>query len=40
MYQINVNAQKIFGYSKGELLNKKVNDLMPFIYAKQHDRIL
>lgn len=40
MFQINVNAEKIFGYNKGELLNKKVNDIMPKIYADEHDRVL
>jgi PAS domain S-box-containing protein len=40
MYQVNVNAEKIFGYNKGELQNKKVNDIMPHIYAVEHDKIL
>lgn len=40
MYQVNVNAQKIFGYGRGQLLNKKVNDIMPSIFAVEHDRIL
>lgn len=35
-----MNAEKIFGYSKGELLQRKVNDIMPGIYAEHHDRIL
>lgn len=33
MFQVNVNAERIFGYNRGELLQKKVNDIMPRIYA-------
>lgn len=40
MYQVNLAAEKIFGYNKGELLNKKVNDIMPRTYSNIHDRVL
>ncbi len=40
MYKINMAAEKIFGYSKGELGNRKVNDIMPRIFANFHDKIL
>ena len=40
MYQLNLAAEKIFGYNKGELINRKVNDIMPRIFSIFHDRIL
>lgn len=40
MYQMNVAAEKIFGYNKGELFNRKVNDIMPKTYGIVHDQIL
>ena len=40
IFQTNVNAEKIFGYMKGELINQKVNDIMPKVYADKHDQIL
>lgn len=40
IFQVNVNAEKIFGYTKGELIQRKVNDIMPGVYAEYHDRIL
>ena len=40
MYQVSLNIEKIFGYHKGELLNQKVNEIMPTVYADFHDRIL
>ena len=30
----------IFGYSKNELMNKKINAVMPTIYATHHDNFL
>lgn len=30
----------MFGYASGELLNRKVNDIMPRIISTYHDRIL
>jgi two-component system sensor kinase FixL len=40
MYQVNMAAEKIFGYNKGELVNRKVNDIMPKLISFYHDRIL
>ncbi len=40
MYQMNANAYNLFCYSKNELVNKKVNQIMPRIYAMEHDKIL
>lgn len=40
MYQVNLAAERIFGYNKGELVNRKVNDIMPKLFAIQHDKIL
>ena len=30
---LNMSASKIFGYSKGEIVNRKVNALMPNLYS-------
>lgn len=40
MYQVNLAAERIFGYNKGELVNRKVNDIMPKLFALYHDKIL
>ena len=40
MYQVNTACEKIFGYNKGELVGRKVNDIMPRTIAHFHDRIL
>lgn len=40
MYQVNLAAERIFGYNKGELTNRKVNDIMPRLFALYHDKIL
>jgi PAS domain S-box-containing protein len=40
MYQVNLAAERIFGYNKGELVNRKVNDIMPKLFANHHDKIL
>ena len=40
MYRVNLAAEKIFGYNKGELVNRKVNDIMPKLIANHHDKIL
>jgi PAS domain S-box-containing protein len=37
---LNMSASKMFGYSKSELINRKVNMIMPNIFAKQHDFFL
>jgi len=34
---INLAAASLFGFSKTELMNRKINTLMPPIYAKYHD---
>lgn len=40
MYQVNSSCEKMFGYNKGELQGRKVNDIMPKLFAIFHDRIL
>lgn len=40
MYQVNTACELIFGYGKGELQGRKVNDIMPRIIAYHHDKIL
>ena len=35
-----MSAASFFGYDKGELLNKKVNNIMPNLYARYHDDFL
>lgn len=40
MYQVNTACEKIFGYNKGELQGRKVNDIMPKVFSIFHDRIL
>ncbi|KRX10486.1 PAS domain [Pseudocohnilembus persalinus] len=39
---INVNLAicSMFGYNKNELVNMKINQLMPYIYAQHHDEFL
>ena len=37
---INLAAASLFGYSKAELINRKVNVLMPQIYSKFHDQFI
>ena len=37
---LNMSASKIFGYSKSELINRKVNVLMPNMFSAQHDYFL
>ena len=34
---VNLAAASLFGYNKTELLNRKVNMLMPQVYARSHD---
>jgi len=38
--QFNLSACRIFGYTKAELTGKKINILMPELYAKFHDSVL
>ena len=38
--QFNLSACRLFGYTKVELAGKKINVLMPEMYAKTHDAIL
>ena len=40
MYQVNLACEKIFGYNRGELQGRKVNDIMPRLFAGYHDSIL
>lgn len=40
MYQVNTACEKMFGYNKGELQGRKVNEIMPRLISKYHDRIL
>lgn len=40
MYQVNTACEKIFGYNKGELQGRKVNDIMPKLFSHVHDKIL
>ena len=35
-----MSAASLFGYDKSEILNKKVNNLMPDLYARHHDDFL
>jgi len=37
---INLAAASLFGYNKTELLNRKVNVLMPQVFAKYHDSFI
>jgi PAS domain S-box-containing protein len=34
---INLSVSNLFGYHKTELLNRKINLLMPSLYSKFHD---
>jgi len=38
--QFNMALCRVFGYTKAELTNRKINYLMPDAYAKSHDKIL
>ena len=40
IYQFNLSACRLFGYTKAEFAGKKINFLMPELYAKYHDTIL
>jgi len=40
MTQVDIAAASLFGYDKNELTNKKVNEIMPPLYAKYHDKFL
>lgn len=40
MYQVNTACEIMFGYAKGELQGRKVNDIMPRLIAFHHDKIL
>ena len=40
MTGINLAAASLFGYSKSELINRKVNMLMPDVFANSHDSFL
>jgi hypothetical protein len=35
-----MQAAALFGYAKTELLNRKVNIIMPIIYGDHHDKFL
>lgn len=37
---MNVAAATLFGYNKSEIMNRKINVLMPNIYAKYHDTFI
>ncbi|CAD8111372.1 unnamed protein product [Paramecium sonneborni] len=37
---LNMSASKMFGYSKSELINRKVNILMPNVFAQSHDQFM
>jgi hypothetical protein len=37
---VNLSFTSIYGCNKSDILNKNVNIIMPFIYAKYHDNIL
>lgn len=37
---MNVAAATLFGYNKSEIMNRKINVLMPNIYAKHHDSFI
>lgn len=37
---MNVAAATLFGYNKSEVLNRKINVLMPNIFAKNHDSFI
>jgi PAS domain S-box-containing protein len=40
MTGINLSAATLFGYNKTELINKKVNALMPEVYGEYHDSFI
>ena len=37
---INLSASSIFGYSKAEVVNKKINGFMPSMYGRFHDSFI
>lgn len=37
---LNIAAATLFGYNKTEVLNRKINVLMPSIFSKYHDGFL
>ncbi|CAD8150032.1 unnamed protein product [Paramecium pentaurelia] len=40
IYAINMAAASLLGFDKNELMNKKINNIMPQLYAKHHDDFL
>lgn len=40
IFHSNINAERMFGYSRGELVGQNVNVIMPSIFSLNHDRIL
>ena len=37
---MNLSASNLFGFSKSELINRKINLLMPSIHSKFHDSFI
>ena len=35
-----MTAASLFGYDKSEVINKKVNNIMPTLFARNHDDFL
>jgi hypothetical protein len=40
VYAINMSAASMFGFDKSELTNKKINNIMPSLFAVHHDDFL
>lgn len=40
VYAINMSAASLFGFDKSELINKKINNVMPSLYGVHHDDFL
>ncbi|CAD8141052.1 unnamed protein product [Paramecium pentaurelia] len=40
IYAINMAAASLLGFDKNELMNKKINNIMPSLYARHHDDFL
>lgn len=38
--QINLAAASLFSYSRTELINRKINVMMPNLYSKYHDKFI